>query len=333
MSLYARRAPMVRVGITGATGFIGGALVSRLARANFDLVMVDNRSGPVLAEYPEWPVPNLAFETDEALRLLSSCDVVLHLAAASGVMKCANDPDGTARVNVEGTARLVSMCSERRIPVAFASSFAVVGAPERLPVREDTPARPTHEYARQKTRGEELTRAPSRDTGLPTAVLRQSNVYGQYRAGAKPITKGNVIEAFAEQAKDGRLAVNAPGTQRRDFVHIDDVVSHWEAVVRFLTRSDAPRESRTFNVASGEALSVLEVADAMVRVYSRIYPDRPSLRAEIVPNPRGGVELVEPSFRVDRSETERALGVACRHHLESELPTILDSHLGRSRPE
>ncbi|HTT46012.1 MAG TPA: NAD(P)-dependent oxidoreductase [Thermoplasmata archaeon] len=322
---------MVRIGITGATGFIGGALVSRLGDAGFELVTVDNRTGPVLAEHPAWPVPNLDFASDEALRLLSSCQVVLHLAAASGVMKCANDPQGTALVNVDGTARLFGMCAERRIPVAFASSFAVVGAPESLPVREDTPARPTHEYARQKARGEELTRALSLHAGLPSAILRQSNVYGHYLAGGRRISKGNVIEAFAGQARDGRLMVNAPGTQQRDFVHIDDVVAHWEAAARFLTRPDAPRACRTFNVASGEALSVLEVAELVVRVFSRGYPDRAPLRADIVANPRGGVELVEPTFRVDRSETERELGVACRHRLESEIPAILEAQLGRSR--
>ncbi len=317
---------MVRVGVTGATGFIGGALVPALARRGYEPRLIDDHSGPIRVEYPEWPSLVADFAGDAGLRALSDCDVVLHLAAVSGVMPCARDPVGTSRVNVDGTRRLYEMCGERRIPVAFASSFAVVGAPEHLPVREDTPARPTHEYARQKASGETLTSELARTAHLATANLRQSNVYGQYEAGGKRVAKGNVLELFSQQVETGRLTVNAPGTQRRDFVHIGDVVAHWEAAVRFLTRPGAPTTAATFNVASGEACSVLEIADKVVRAFVGLYPDRPLPRIDVVPNPREGVELVEPSFRVDRTETERALGLPCRHRLDAELPALLRAH-------
>lgn len=316
---------MVRVGVTGATGFIGGALVPFLAARGYELRLVDDRSGPVRVEYPEWPALTTDFAGEPALRSLSECDVVLHLAAVSGVMPCARDPTGTARVNVDGTRRLYAMCQDRRIPVAFASSFAVVGAPDHLPVREETPARPTHEYARQKAAGETLTTDLAHSGRVAVAILRQSNVYGGYEAAGRRVSKGNVLEVFTRQAWEGRLLVNAPGTQRRDFVHIQDVLAHWEAAVRFLTRPSATAASTTFNVASGEAVSVLEMADRVVRAYARLHPDRPALRVDVVRNPREGVELVEPAFAVDRSQTERVLGVACRHRVDTELPEILRS--------
>lgn len=316
---------MVRVGVTGATGFIGGALVPALAAQGYELRLVDDRSGPVRVEYAEWPAVAADFAGEAGVRALSDCDVVLHLAAVSGVMPCARDPAGSARVNVEGTRRLYEMCRERRIPVAFASSFAVVGAPERLPVREDAAPRPTHEYARQKALGETLTTELARTGHLATANLRQSNVYGGYLASGRRVAKGNVLEMFARQARDGRLLVNAPGTQRRDFIHIDDVIAHWEAAVRFLRRPSAPAVASTFNVASGEAVSVLEMAERVVRAYATLRPDQPPVRVDVVPNPREGVELVEPEFAVDRGATERALGVRCRHRVDDEIPTILRS--------
>jgi UDP-glucose 4-epimerase len=314
---------MVRVGVTGATGFIGGALVPFLASRGHELRLVDDRSGPVRVEYSEWPALVADFASESALGTLADCDVVLHLAAASGVVACARDPAGTARVNVDGTRRLYEMCRERRIPVAFASSFAVVGAPDRLPVREDTPARPTHEYARQKAVGETLTDELARTGAVATANLRQSNVYGHYFAAGRRVSKGNVIELFSRQAGDGRLLVNAPGTQRRDFIHIDDVVAHWEAAARFLLQSARKGTCSILNVASGEACSVLEVAEKVVRAYASLYPNRPPLHVEVVTNPRGGIELIEPNFAVDRSQTERMLGLACRHRIDSELPSLL----------
>jgi UDP-glucose 4-epimerase len=314
---------MVTVGVTGATGFIGGALIPYLAERQYDLRLVDNRTGPMEVGHPEWPVDRDDFESARGLALLGDCDAILHLAAVSGVMACARDPEGSARTNVGGTAKLVAMCRSRRIPIAFASSFAVVGAPAELPVRESTPARPTHEYARQKAAGEESITALGREGPLPTAVVRQSNVYGGYRTDGRYVAKGNVMQLFAQQATRGRLAVNAPGTQRRDFVHIEDVVAHWEAITRFLLRPGARSEPTTFNVASGEALNVLQVAEKVRTAFRWQHPDAVPLQVQVVPNPRGGVELIEPEFAVSRVDTERLLGLRCRQTVDTALPEIL----------
>jgi len=314
---------MATVGLTGATGFIGGAVLPALLASGYEVRSLDNRSGPVRVEYPDRPVPNLDFASDAGLAQLRDCDVLLHLAAVSGVMACASDPVGSARTNIAGTARLFEQCRVRRIPVAFASSFAVVGSPDRLPVTEATPARPTHEYARQKAEGERLVEWLGREGGVATAAVRQSNVYGGYRANSRYIAKGNVIQVFAQQVGSGRLTVNAPGTQRRDFVHLEDVVAHWLAVARYLLRGGTVAGPTTINVASGESLSVLEVADKVAACYHRWAPTAGEVRIEVVPNPRGGVELVEPSFAVSRVETERRLGVRCQQTVESALPAIL----------
>jgi UDP-glucose 4-epimerase len=294
-------------------------LVPVLARAGHDLVLVDDRSGPVRVEYPAWPALNADFAGEPALNALSDCDVVLHLGAISGVMACANDPVRTARTNVEGTRQLVERCRSHRVALAFASSLAVVGIPERLPVTEATPPRPTHEYARQKAEGEQLISAPGREGAFPTAVVRMSNVYGSYVAEGAKIGKGNVLNVFLAQARGGRLTVNAPGTQRRDFVHIDDVIAHWEAVLRWLRARSSNPSTATFNVASGESYSVLEIAEKVCGIWSRTHPSAPTLRIDLVPNPRAGVELIAPEFVVSRVATERDLGIRCSHRLDDFL--------------
>jgi UDP-glucose 4-epimerase len=314
---------MVRVGVTGASGFIGGALVPFLAGKGYELRLVDNRTGPIEVTYPEWPVEGDDFQSETGLAALADCDVVLHLAAVSGVMACARDPEGSARHNVAGTARLIEACRERRIPVAFASSLAVVGAPSEFPVRESTPPRPTHEYARQKAAGEAIVADLCRDGRAPAALVRQSNVYGGYRANGRIVTKGNVLQLFAQQALTGTLSVNAPGTQRRDFVHIEDVIAHWDAILRFLLRPGAAPDATTFNVATGEGFSVLEIAGLVARTYAQVHPGAAPLSIEVVPNPRGGIELIEPEFAVSRDRTEQILGLRCRQTIGSALPTIL----------
>lgn len=324
--------PMVRVGVTGATGYIGGRLLPALAAQGYELRAVDDRSGPVRVEPKDRSVENADFASEGALRLLSDCDVILHLAAVSGVMVCARDPGATARVNIEGTRRLYELCRERRIPVVFASSFAVVGVPRELPVREEAPAQPTHEYARQKAEGESMTRDLSRRAAIPCVVLRQSNVYGGYLADGRLVTKANVLELFARQVEGGVLRVNAPGTQRRDFIHLEDVVAHWLAAATYVRRASAGSDAPTFNVASGEALSVLELADRVASAHARSHSGAGTLRVEVVENPRAGIELIEPGFAVDRSRTESVLGVSIHHRLETEIPTILRAGASPDRP-
>lgn len=314
---------MTRVGVTGATGFIGGALVPHLARQGLDLCLVDNGTGPLRVERKEWPVQARDYTSDEAMKLLGQCDVVLHLGAVSGVMICANDPGGTALVNVEGTRRLITACADRGVPVAFASSLAVVGAPERMPVTEETPARPTHEYARQKAAGEQIVADLGRSGKAASAVLRMSNVYGGYSAEGRSVGKDNVLQLFARQALQGRLTVNAPGTQRRDFVHLQDVLAHWEAAVRFLVTRPPSAGPVTFNVASGEAFSVLEIANKVASRWAALHPGSPSIAIDVVPNPRKGVELVEPEFAVSRAGTARVLGIGCRHTVDGTLDELL----------
>jgi UDP-glucose 4-epimerase len=311
------------VGVTGAAGYIAGLLNPALVGAGYDLRLIDDFSGPWKVERPELPIRRADLRTPGSLRWLEDCDVILHLAAVPGVMACVADPLGSAEVNGAASNRLFGFAQERGIPVAFASSFAVVGIPTQLPITEESPANPTHEYARQKAEGERLLAASVRAGRAPGAVLRMSNVYGRYRVGDRPIVKGNVLNEFARQAPLGVLKINAPGTQRRDYIHLEDVVDHWVATTRFLLESRPDVRLHRFNVASGEAASVLELADRVSQAWRSIRPGASPLRIEVVPNPRGSIELLAPEFAVDRKLTEQKLGVRCRHTLAVEIPALL----------
>jgi nucleoside-diphosphate-sugar epimerase len=311
------------VGVTGGAGYIAGLLVPALAQAGHELRLVDDFSGPWKVERPEFPVQRADIRAAATLDRLDGCDVLLHLAAVPGVMACAEDPAGSAQVNIDASERLFRWAQSAGVPVAFASSFAVVGVPQELPITESTPPRPTHEYARQKAEGERLLEASVRGGRAPGAVLRMSNVYGRYRVGDRPIVKGNVLNEFARQAPSGALSINAPGTQRRDYIHLEDVVDHWVAATQYLLDHRSSPEFLRFNVASGESASVLELAHRVARSWAEAHPGSPALRLDVAPNPRGSIELLAPEFAVDRSRTERELGVHCRHTLATEIPRLL----------
>jgi UDP-glucose 4-epimerase len=313
----------VRVGITGAAGFIGGALVPRLAALGHELVLVDLGTNPKRVEDPRWPILWVDFASAEALGRLTECDVVLHLGAVSGVVACSADPVGSARVNVDGTSRLVDACRQQRVPLAFASSLAVVGEPKELPVTERTPASPTHEYARQKAAGERLVAELDAGDRVPAAIIRMSNVYGTYLVEGRRVEKGNVVQRFVGQARTGTLRVHAPGTQRRDFVHLEDALAHWIAVADRLGRRALDDRAPTYLAASGETYSVLEVAETVARAWGTVHSASSPCEVSLVPNPRAGTEDLAPEFSVDRRWTEAQLGVRCQHHLSNAIEELI----------
>lgn len=323
MARDAWRGAMATIGVTGAAGFIGGALVRHLTERGHTVRGLDNLSGPVQVLPVGARFDRADLRDPASFALLEGVDVVLHLAAVSGVMACANDPVGSAGVNVEVTRRLVDWLGARKIPLAFASSFAVVGIPDRLPITEQTPPRPPHEYARQKADGEAAVHRLATVHGTAVAVLRMSNVYGRYRADGKMIAKGNVLNLFADQARAGALRVSAPGTQRRDYIHFMDVLAHWEAAARHLAAQRRASVPLTFNVASGESATVLELADRVVAHWRQLYPEAPVPEIRVVPNPRGSIEILHPEFAIDRSWTERTLELRCGHTLDGSLDAVL----------
>ncbi|MEM0129392.1 MAG: NAD-dependent epimerase/dehydratase [Thermoplasmata archaeon] len=315
---------MSLIGITGAAGFIGRAVRAQLETAGDRLILVDDLTGPVSAVEPGVDLLRADFASERALHRLADADAILHLAAVSGVVACAQDPEGSRRSNVEGTERLARMCRERKIPLAFASSCSVVGRPEQLPIVESTPARPTHEYARQKADGERIVEA-NREDSVPSLSLRMSNLYGAYRYADRWVTKGNVLTLFLRQAREGVLRVNAPGTQRRDFIHIEDVARAWAVTAHRLAGRTGPVGLERLLLASGESCSVLELAEMVRRIHRSIEPDRPPITIRTVPNPRGEIELLDERFETDPSRTWAWLGFRPAHHLADEIQERLRS--------
>jgi len=314
------------IGITGGTGYLGGRLAQTLVSHGFSVRLVDDGSGPVHAEDSSIPLYRGVFPSEESFAWLRDSDVILHLAARSGVVACAKDPEGTRKVNVEGTAQLIEFCRKEGIPIVFASSFAVVGVPEKLPIREWTPPNPPHAYAQQKAEGEKLVRTLKTREGALGAVIRMSNIFGIYDLHGQKVTKGNVLNQFAEQAlSGGPLKIFAPGTQRRDYIHIDDVAAHWEAVVRFLLKGHHQEDVPTFNVASGESRTVFELSEMVQSAWSGVHPDKAPLLAEIIENPRAHVEILHPEFTVDAEWTRKTLGVRCQKNLKAGIHEILGS--------
>ncbi|HEY75765.1 MAG TPA: SDR family oxidoreductase [Thermoflexia bacterium] len=249
--------------VTGGAGFIGSHLVEALvARGDRVRVLDDFSTGrwenlaPVRSrvEVLEGDVRDPA----AVMRAVEGADVVAHLAAVASVQASLEDPAAVWAVNVDGTLNLLE--AARAVGVrrfVFASSAAVYGDHDDLPLREDLPPRPLSPYAASKVAGEALCRAYYASYALPTVVLRFFNVYGPRQDPHSPYS--GVISIFVDRMRRGLPpVVYGDGRQTRDFVYVADVV---EAVLRAAEREEAVGE--VFNVAGGRQTSVLELIQVL----------------------------------------------------------------------
>jgi UDP-glucose 4-epimerase len=289
--------------VTGGAGFIGSHLVDALAaRGDRVRVLDDLSTGKRENLRPDAEFIHGSVVDRAALdRAMKGVDVVFHLAAVVSVQQCLSDPAGSNEVNVTGTARVLQAAAEAKVRrVVFVSSAAVYGDTPVQPKREDHAPDPLSPYAVAKLAGE---RFGFTLPGVEFVALRFFNVYGPRQAPDSPYSA--VIPIFLAALEAGRpLPIFGDGMQTRDFTYVGDVVTG------LLLAADAPgRSGRVYNVATGRAVSVADMAHALGRAAGR------PVQVELKP-PRPG-EILESLADVERARSE--LGFRARIPLDEGL--------------
>ena len=298
------------VGITGAAGYIGGRVVYELQEAHpeWDIVAADNFYRGTSRSIGDIEIEHLDVRNRGALEAtFGDVDVLLHLAAISGVDDCDNNPELTYETNIVGANHVAKLCYEEGIGLVFPASMAILGDPESFPITLGQSRDPLNWYARTKVLGESTIErfAPER---FPAHVFVKSNLYGEYTLGADTVSKGTVINFFVGRAlEEETLTVYEPGTQARNFIHVVDVA---RAYVRSAERLQTQLEAGDtgvdhYMIASDEDPGVMTVAEMAQRIADEEAGLSPDI--ELVENPRSGETMVE-QFSVDTSKTHEELG-------------------------
>ncbi|HEV8265590.1 MAG TPA: NAD-dependent epimerase/dehydratase family protein [Gemmatimonadales bacterium] len=218
--------------VTGGAGFIGSHLAERLVADGHSVCVVDDLSTGLASNVPsETRLHRVDICDWDSLRGVIAAfrpEVVFHAAAQTDVRRSVREPDFDARVNVLGglnVLRAAVGAGTRRI--VYASSAAVYGTPEQLPVSEAHPTRPISEYGASKLALEHYLHAYQARGLIEFAALRFANVYGvRQRADGE----AGVVAIFTRQMLAGEPAtIFGDGTKTRDYVYVGDVV---EATVR-----------------------------------------------------------------------------------------------------
>lgn len=246
--------------VTGGAGFIGSHIVDALLARGIETYVIDNLSTGTVDNLAQHRKNNLlhliigdARQTEMLLADIN-IDVVFHEAAIASVPKSVSHPMMVHDVNVNMTLQLLNYCVKAGVKrFIFASSAAVYGILESR-ATETMVCRPNSPYGASKLAVEDYLHAYRRTYGLETVMLRYFNVYGRRQRYSD---YSGVITVFANKLFAGeRLTIHGDGKQVRDFVHVKDIVQ-----ANMLAMESANAVGEMFNVASGKATSILDLAE------------------------------------------------------------------------
>ena len=197
--------------VTGGVGFIGTNLIKSLIEKGFNVVSIDNYStGSKSNEIQGVKYYNLDIE--KISKIKESIDICFHLAAQSRVQPSFEDPEESFRINVLGTSKVMEWAKTNKVKIIYAGSSSKHHNPSDSP------------YAMYKYLGEEVCKLYKKSYNVNVEIARFYNVYGP---GENLDEKfGNVIGIWRSKVIKGEpLPIVGDGNQKRDFVHVYDIVN------------------------------------------------------------------------------------------------------------
>ena len=241
-----------RVVITGGTGFVGRGVVAAFAGRGNPVTVVDRD------RYPDGAVHSVVGDlTDPGLiaEALDGGEVagVVHLAAITSVLRSVEHPVAVYQENVAVTQALLESSRQAGVErFIMASTNAVVGDVGYTTMHEGVPLRPLTPYGATKAAAEMLLSGYAGAYRMATCALRFTNIYGPGMGH-----KDSFVPRMMRAALAGRgVQIYGDGLQRRDLVHVDDVVT---AVRAAWDR----RFTGIAIVGSGQSVTVLELLDTV----------------------------------------------------------------------
>lgn len=313
-----------RVAITGAAGYIGSRVIAKLQEEHpdWELVAFDNFYLGQVRSVGDVDISHLDIrERDRLEETLEGVDVVIHLAAVSGVKDCDQNADLAYEVNVHGTNNVAWFCKKTGAALVFPFSMAVLGDPQAFPITVDQPRAPLNWYGRTKLLGERAIETMA-GGAFPAHLFMISNVYGKHELDGQTISKNTVINFFVNRALAGEeLTVYKPGTQARNYVHVKDVANAYvRSAERLVDQLEAGETGvEKYEIASDEDPSVMDVAE-LVRHHAAAVLGT-DLDITLLDNPR--TETLVDSFTVDTSKAHERLGWEVKHSIEESVRDLL----------
>ena len=236
---------MTKILVTGGLGFVGSHLVDSLAAKGHEVTVIDNLCSQ--SSDRKYQRNDVTYWIDDVRNLntykyeKSEFDLVYHLAALARIQPSFADPLTYLSTDVLGTASVMEYARRKKAKVVYAGSSSAFAGPMLNP------------YSFAKYTGEQVCEMYNKVYGTSVAIARFFNVYGERQP-----TKGTyaTVVGIFQGLKEARqpLTVTGDGEQRRDFTHVLDIVSGFEAL------GEGTHSAEIFQLGAGKNFSINELA-------------------------------------------------------------------------
>jgi UDP-glucose 4-epimerase len=272
----------MKVFVTGAAGYIGSSCVESLLAEGHQVRVYDNLSEgtPKAVLAPAELVVGDILDAPALLKAVREFqpEAVMHFAAKALVGESMTQPGLYYHTNVTGGVNLLeAMVASGCKKIVFSSTCATYGMPEKIPIDERCPQKPINPYGHSKLLFEQILKWYEQVHGITHVNLRYFNAAGATRHnGEARKIETHLIPIVLDVAQGKRAHISIfgedhttpDGTCIRDYIHVTDLA---DAHLKALTRT----ASASYNVGTGEGVSVLQVIEAARKVTGRPIPARP----------------------------------------------------------
>ena len=240
----------MKILLTGGFGYIGQTFFKKFN--NFKYVIFSRTKSSNL----EIPFDGISehgnVEEDAILDIIKKHkpDVVIHLAALSGLKKCELNPSQAFLTNVLGTMNVAKACASERTRLIFLSSREIYGETLNDESSEDDLPSPVNIYGLTKSLSENIIKFFAKTNDLNYIILRLTNVYG---FGGERRGVNRIIDTALTE---NTIQINGNGNQTLNFIHVNDVV---DIIKQFIDTPSISNE--TFNVGTDETLTLNQFCD------------------------------------------------------------------------
>ena len=262
----------MKIFLVGGFGFIGRRLIQNLSKTHELIIFTKEHTNNFnnLNGFSSIITEKGNVEDVEIYKSIKSHnpDVVIHLAALSGLKKCQNDPLEAFTTNVFGTYNVAKACLETKSKLIFCSSREVYGETLNNESKEDDLLSPSNIYGITKLLGETIVKHMSQIGDFDYTILRLSNVYG-------PDQRGKGVDKIIKTAVNEKKIIINGGKQLMNLVYVDDVVY-------FLTLILKNKESsrQIFNVGSLDNVTIQSFAEKIKSLINELtfeYREQPEI--------------------------------------------------------
>lgn len=244
----------MKILVTGGAGFIGSHIVDKLIENGHDVVVVDDLStGSMENVHKNAVLHTMDIRSEYIGRIfaMEKPDVIIHHAAQIDVQKSIKQPGVDADINIVGTVNILENCVKYGVKkIIYASSAAVYGTPQYLPVDEKHIVDPISYYGISKHTPEHYIKVYNLLYGLKYTILRYANVYGPRQ---DPKGEGGVVSIFTNRMlNDEQPTIFGDGEATRDYIYVGDIA---EANIKALELGD----NEIINVSTNSTTAVNEL--------------------------------------------------------------------------